>query len=225
MKQTRISSGSYTLTLFSPGASASGLIVLPMASDRADGILRLLPNLSAACLFIDGVDWNRDLSPWPARAVFSGEEDFAGQADAFLDSLTHELIPLAEAALPCRPGYRALAGYSLAGLFSVYAAFRTDAFDRIASVSGSMWYDGFLAFAQETPFTAPVTRACFSVGAKEKRTRNLRMASVEDCTREMETLFRTRGAETQFTLHPGNHFTDPEGRIAAAVKYLAGENG
>ncbi|MBQ0070847.1 MAG: hypothetical protein KBS81_03175, partial [Spirochaetales bacterium] len=37
-------------------------------------------------------DWNRDLSPWKAKAVFNGE-DFSGGADAFLRLLLEKTIP------------------------------------------------------------------------------------------------------------------------------------
>ena len=205
-----------------PAASRDGLIVIPTHSAPSEPLLRALESIPAALLFVC-VDWNRDLSPWPAKAVFPGEDDFAGRADDLLAELTGCILPLAEQALPSPPQYRALAGYSLAGLFCVYAAFRTAAFTRIASVSGSMWYDGFLSFAGQTPLAAPVERAWFSVGAKEKRTRNPRMASVEDNTRAMERLFRSRGAGTRFTLHPGNHFADTEARMAEALAFLAGE--
>lgn len=220
MKQTVISCGSYSLSLFQPDAPAEGIVVLPLNSEQAPGIISFLPDFPSALLFIDGIRWNHDLSPWPAAAVFPGEDAFSGQADVFLRQITQILLPAAEQALPCPPRYRALAGYSLSGLFSVYAAFRTNVFTRIGSASGSLWYDGFSLFAEETPLSAEIERAYFSIGTKEKRTRNLRMASVEDDTRKMESLFRSRGVKTSFAVNPGNHFCDTDARLAAALRFL-----
>ena len=83
-----------------------------------------------------------------------------------------------------------------------------------------MWYDGWLDFARQNPLAAPVDRAYFSVGAKEKKTRNVRMAAVEDCTRAMNDLFSDRGAESLLELNPGNHFVDADLRMAKAIRFL-----
>lgn len=210
----------HPVSIFLPEEATDGLILLPMEPDRAAGICALLKASRTALIAVGGFDWNRDLSPWPAPAVFPGEADFSGQADAFLQKLLHTILPEAEHAAHIAPTWRGVAGYSLAGLFAAYAAFRCEAFTRIASVSGSMWYDGWLSFARNTPFSAPVDRAYFSVGAKEKRTRNPRMAPVEANTQMMRELFADRGAESLFELNPGNHFVDTELRMVKAITFL-----
>ena len=43
--------------------------------------------------------------------------------------------------------YHAIAGDSMAGLFAVYALYRTQVFSRVASASGSLWYPGLLEYA------------------------------------------------------------------------------
>ena len=218
MQKRQILSAPYTLTLFLPDDPPQGMVFIPSHGD-AQAVCDALPGISAALVFIEGFDWNRDLSPWPAKAVF-GNDDFAGCADDFLDALICRLIPLAEQEAGFTPLWRGLAGYSLAGLFAVYAAYRCDEFTRVASASGSMWYDGWLDYAQRTPLAAAVTHAYFSVGDKEKRTRNARMAAVEDCTRAMADLLASRGARTSFVLNPGNHFTAAQERLSAAIAFL-----
>lgn len=37
-----------------------------------------------------------------------------------------------------------IAGYSLAGLFALYALYKTDVFTRVASMSGSLWFPGIM---------------------------------------------------------------------------------
>ena len=212
--------GGYSLTLLLPDREPDGAVYLPMHGSP-EGIWELLPQKTAALISIDGFDWNRDLSPWPAPAAFGGE-DFGGQADAFLARLTDDIIPFAEREAGLTPAWRGLSGYSLAGLFSVYAAYRTDLFSRVASVSGSMWYDGWMDYARRTPLAAPLRRTYFSVGAKEKKTRNVRMACVEENTRQMHGLLLSLGIGSRFHLNPGNHFVDADKRMAAAVGYLTG---
>ena len=99
---------------------------------------------SLAAIQID--DWNAALSPWPAKAVFKGEQDFAGQADAYLQELTGSIIPEITELLPEKPQYHVIAGYSMAGLFAVYALYRTQVFTHAASALGSLWNSGFLEY-------------------------------------------------------------------------------
>ena len=218
IQKRQILCGAHPLTLLLPDGAPEGIIYLPM-HENAEGIRDFLPEPRAALVFIGGFDWNRDLSPWPAKAVF-GDRDFGGQAAAFLKTLTEEILPAAEETAQFTPRWRGIAGYSLAGLFAVYAAYRCNAFTRVASVSGSTWYDGWLDYAARTPLAAPVDRAYFSVGTKEKKTRNARMATVEDSARAMRNLFAERGAESTFVLNPGNHFVDAEKRLADALAFL-----
>ena len=211
--------------------SRPGLIYFHGAQNAQDGLRlseELLEAANTACVCISGEDWNRDLTPWPAERVFQRGEDFGGKADDYLAFLTEKIIPHTEEALSLQPRFRALAGVSLAGLFSVYAAYRTDLFDRIASISGSLWYDGFLAFMRAHRPSRQLKRAYFSLGDRERKTGNCRMARVEDCTLEAVKLLRGElydavGERVFFEYNPGNHFADPEGRMEKAFRWLLRE--
>ena len=109
--------------------------------DLAAQASALLPEGAATVAAVEGVDWNRELTPWPAPPVARGQPEFGGGADTLLGELAGRILPEVEAEL--RPSARWIAGYSLAGLFAVYAALSTRLFARVASVSGSMWYPGF----------------------------------------------------------------------------------
>ena len=69
---------------------------------------------------VSGLNWEADLSPWTAGNLFKYSEMFTGGADAYLQFLTQQVLPQAEAGLNGIL-WRGLAGYSLAGLFTVYA--------------------------------------------------------------------------------------------------------
>lgn len=165
---------------------------------------------------VDGIDWNRDLTPWPAKAVFRGQPDFGGGAGAYLRELTGEIIPAVEEDL--QPCARIIAGYSLAGLFAVYAALETDLFQAAASVSGSMWYPGFAEYAEQKEGAPKL--AYFSVGDREKLGRNAAFHSIEGCTQRICNSFAERGARTVFELNPGGHFNDAEERMRRAFDWL-----
>ena len=167
---------------------------------------------------IDGADWGCDLTPWPAKAVFRGQPNFAGGADAHLKRLTERIVPMVEHVL--KPRSRMLAGYSLAGLFAVYAALQSEMFPLVASASGSMWYPDFEAFAEQSGRVPDCVY--FSVGEREKLGRNAAFRSIEDCTKRVCSLLESRGARTVFELNPGGHFDDPAGRMRRAVEWLSG---
>ncbi len=179
------------------------------------------PLLDSCCTLVEvsGFDWNRDLSPWPAPRVFAKGDDFSGGADGFLHQLLSEILPKTEAALPFPVADRGLAGYSLAGLFSLYALTRTDRFCRAGSFSGSLWYDGFVTYLQNQP--RPVgAKIALSLGDRERRSRNGRMAQVQDCTQQVLYLLQTKNTVT-FQLHAGGHFSQVPQRIAQGIRQLA----
>ncbi len=89
--------------------------------------------------------------------AFGRAPNRTGGADAYLDVLTRELIPYAEAHLPILPGTRGLAGHSYAGLFATYALQRApDAFDRYLVMSPALWFDdGNIFRAPFSPSQSP----------------------------------------------------------------------
>ncbi len=188
--------------------------------DMAQRLAGVLSGKETAFFAIEGEDWNADLSPWKAPAVFAGEEKFAGRADAYLDFLCRQVVPQTEYALHLSIKKRGLAGYSMAGLFSVYALYHTSLFTEIASVSGSLWYDGFLGFVKERDRVCEPGKIYFSVGKKEKKTRNPRMARVEECTRDIMKQLEKEGVSCFFEMNEGNHFYHVEERMEKAVRYL-----
>jgi len=201
-----------------PGSSDTA-VYLPMSGEEARALAALLPDPRPTLIAVE-VDWNRDLTPWPAPRAFRGGEDFTGGAADFLRELTRRLIPEAEARLSVPPARRMIAGYSLGGLFAVYAALSSDCFDLAASMSGSLWYDGFAEEAVSRAGECRAARMYFSLGDREARTRNPRMARVEECTRRVEAALREAGVETRLEMNPGGHFQDVPKRIARGIAAL-----
>lgn len=175
-------------------------------------------------------NWNRDFSPWPQEGVRKGEY-FEGGAPGTLVWLRESAIPYIENRLLSKPSLRMTAGYSLAGLFSLWAYLKCGCFFGAASVSGSLWYPGWLDMLEESiaarkdllPAGQHTEDSIYlSLGRKEEKTRNLRMAAVGDATRETERLLRENLFLKYLTLewNPGGHFTDPERRMAKGMAWL-----
>ena len=164
--------------------------------------------LSFALAAVPVADWNRDLSPWPAPPVF-GKIPFAGGAQETLDRLLADVLPALTSRFPGAPVV--LGGYSLAGLFALWAATRTPAFAAVNAASPSVWYPDFLPYVQAHPLRTGAV--CLSLGDREERAKNPVMARVGDCIRALHALQSER---TPCTLdwNPGNHFQDAPGRTA-----------
>jgi hypothetical protein len=154
-------------------------------------------------------DWNRDLSPWKAPAVF-GNEDFGDGAQETLAKV------LAETGDPAKTYY--IGGYSLAGLFALWAVYQTDRFRGAAAASPSMWFPGFVKYMGENPVRAD--KVYLSLGDREEKTRNQVMAAVGDCIRAGYETLRGQGVTSALEWNRGNHFKDPDLRTAAAFAWL-----
>ena len=163
--------------------------------------------LMMAALLVD--DWNRDLSPWPAPAVF-GKDGFGDGAKNTLNVIITELLPKIQMEWLAKEKKLRyiIGGYSLAGLFALWSVYQTDCFSGCAAVSPSVWFPDWIRYAGEHPALADVIY--LSLGKKEEKTRNPVMARVGECIVKQHELL----AERQVCLewNEGNHFTDPEGR-------------
>ncbi|PWM65910.1 MAG: hypothetical protein DBX38_06050 [Eubacteriales Family XIII. Incertae Sedis bacterium] len=229
MKETHIIAGK-TVNIFVPSSSKGNIsraIYLNGGYEDADKIWEAFSyeEMKSALIAIDVTDeWNAALTPYPAPRLFKGGEDFAGRADSYSNSLMRIMLT-AEERISEMTGVkvkaRAIAGYSLAGLFAVYSFYKTDAFDRLASMSGSLWFDGFIEFMRENKLKKVPEKAYFSLGDREKKARNKRMASVEDCTVQAVEIFKEAGAETLFELNAGGHFDGEIERIVKGLRFIA----
>ncbi len=91
-----------------------------------------------------------DYTPWSAPAIMNGLPDFGGLGDGYLNFLANGLkshIDTIYRTLP-DPLDTCIIGASLGGLISLYAIYRQNCFGRVASISGSLWYPGFVHFMQ-----------------------------------------------------------------------------
>ena len=168
-----------------PGA-APGCPLVVLNDNRDDGRVRdELAALGApdhSLLVVGGLAWNHDLTPWDCPPLLEGGEPSTGGADEYLGLLLGGILPRARALLGGEPAFLALAGYSLAGLFALYAPYRCDAFARVASMSGSLWFPGFADYAREHDLQRTPERAYLSLGKKEARTRNRLLRGVRGDT-------------------------------------------
>ena len=156
-------------------------------------------------------DWNRELSPWEAPAVF-GKEGFGKGAGDTLDFIRTDLLP--------GEGCCILGGYSLAGLFALWASTQPggERFAGIAAASPSVWFPGWQDHVRKNPLKARVVY--LSLGDREERTRNPVMSRVGEAIRELAGLSREReDMKSILEWNKGGHFQDPGPRTARAFAW------
>ena len=139
--------GAVLMQIYEFGNPESDIVLIqPVDSHDLEGIVHEFAVIQDHCdqevrlLAAQVMNWNRDLSPWEAPAVF-GKDDFGSGASETLG----ELLSL------CGNKSKTyfIGGYSLAGLFALWAAYQTDAFFGVAAASPSVWFPGFVEYMRQ----------------------------------------------------------------------------
>lgn len=211
------------VTIFPSQKAGAPLVILNAVRDEGAVVyneIRSLTDKDFSMAVIGNIDWNADMSPWPIPAVAKWDTPCTGGADTYLKKLTDIILPEIINQLTHKPAYVALAGYSLGGLFAVYSMYRTDAFSRIASASGSFWYPDFIRFVKDNEMIAQPEKIYFSLGDQEAKTRNKILCTVQKNTEELYHFYRDKGITDVFELNPGNHTKDGVLRMAKAICWI-----
>ena len=163
-------------------------------------------------------DWFRDLAPWSIPSPFRGQPDFGDGAEETLRKILEEILPEIRRRSGRSDQTIILGGYSLAGFFALWAGYRTDAFAGIAAASPSVWYPGWIEFAEKEKFRA--SAAYLSLGDREDRTRNPVMKPVGENIRRQYDILRRQGVDTTLQWNEGNHFVDSDRRTALGFAWV-----
>ena len=165
--------------------------------------------------------WNDDLSPWPVPPVW-GKQGFGGRAGDTLAWL-EQAVPVIRRQYSIKEDCKiVLGGYSLAGLFSLWAATRTDALYGVAAASPSVWFPGWPEYEAAHPIQ---TRHVYlSLGDREGYTKNRTMAAVGGNIRTLHTVLTRRGTVCTLEWNAGGHFKDADLRTAKAFVWVMERN-
>ena len=201
----------------------SPLIIMNTAGTESSAVFECAKKLTESpftLASVSGIKWNDEMTPWPSPPVSSWDTPYSGLADKYLTQLEETIIPEIISRLGAEPEYIAAAGYSLGGLFALYALFRTDIFSRAASISGSLWYPGFADFAEANELKCSPSLIYVSLGDREAKKGSPMMRSVQEKTESIVAAFRQKGLNVIFEMNPGSHFSQPEMRTAKAIRAL-----
>ena len=166
--------------------------------------------------------WNDELSPWEAPAVW-GKQGFGGKAGDTLRFLTEQVIPTLKQQFHLPENVKIiLGGYSLAGLFALWASTQTDLFYGVAAASPSVWFPDWMEFEQQRPIQTQ--HIYLSLGDKEEHTKNAVMAAVGDNIRALHRELAGRGKDCTLEWNSGGHFKDADLRTARAFRWVMEES-
>lgn len=168
----------------------------------------------------DVTDWNAQFSPWTAPAVF-GKDAFSGKGNDTLRFLEDEFLPEIKSKFPKSEVF--LTGYSLAGLFSLWALYETDKFNGAVCCSSSLWFDKWDEYASLHRIKSPST-IYMSLGDREEKTKNKVMSKVGDRTRRQAEILKEDPSVEKlfFEWNEGGHFDEPLKRVAKGITRILG---
>ena len=186
-----------------------------MAEEETAFLREACPGISVALAAVQ-TDWFNELAPWTAEPVFPGRPAFGAGAPELLREILDGLLP-ALLGGNHRPRLL-LGGYSLAGLFALWAGCQTDVFEGIAAVSPSVWYPGWTEYAKAHPFRAKA--AYLSLGDREAKTRHPLMRTADTALISQRETLEAQGIPVLLEWNPGNHFQNAAQRTAKGFAAL-----
>ena len=219
MKQTETIGGRECTLYTMDGAQA--LLLQPVDDhdssllDSEEALIRSLNTMPFNLVAFRINDWMSELTPWTAPPAF-GKQPFGDGAEDTLGYVKDNLLP----ALAERWGdmQLVLGGYSLAGLFSLWAGYNSSLFDGLAAASPSVWYPRWTDYMEGKVMHGKAVY--LSLGDREARTKNPVMAHVDDAIRLQHDLLAAQGMATTLEWNPGGHFIDSEKRMAKAFAWV-----
>ena len=161
-------------------------------------------------------DWTLDLMPWPDGNI-SRDPEAGRHGQETLQFILQDLLPELERRYGRLPVI--LGGYSLGGLFALWASVQTDGFQAVAAASPSVWIHGWLPFAKKN---APKAGHIYlSLGDREEHVKNQAIARVGDNLRAYYEMLRNPLGPEHCTLvwEEGGHFNENAGRLARAFAW------
>ena len=200
--------------------NCGGPVVFWGMADRGDdsvnSVISYLEESKFSCTLFafETENWNRDFSPWEMKC---DDMYFEGCGSAVLKWIADFAVPYVKERYSNTDAY-IIAGYSLSGLFALWAFYEMQIFKGVACCSASLWFEGWDEYAALAK--APVRSVVYlSLGGKEANSPNSVMASIGDKYKLQENRCKNDRniSKTVFEMNPGGHFSNTSKRIAKGI--------
>lgn len=219
MKESFTISGK-SIILYKAKQPNQPLVVLNMFEDDSTGVvaeLQKMGDFDINLLVISKLEWNAELSPWEIPSISKYESPFTGGAPQYLEWLLNEALPKAKSLIEGTATKIYIAGYSMAGLFALYALYACDAFDRAACMSSSFWYPDFKEYVATHEMKRAPEKLYFSLGDKEAKTKHAILKTVQENTDAIVNNLKARKIDVTYEMNEGNHFKNIDRRVAKGI--------
>ena len=196
-----------------PGAEVNNILYV-LAAETVE-----LEPMDGICIaMVYPFDWTAYMTPWVHEGDIGGE---TGRGAEYAKDFFFEVVSPVERSLTANIKHRGIAGYSLGGLMALYMSVKLPGFDFVGSVSGSLWYTGAVEYFIGSRTKEEIRSAYFSLGNKEKNTKDPERSHVEDNTNLIVSAL-SRDIEVFYESNPGGHFTQIPERIKKCIAYYLG---
>lgn len=214
----------YDITFFKGSKKSKLVIFIHENKTLVEKIYKNVKRAKPTIICIDGADWNADFSPVATSMKMFGKNTiFSGNASRYLLFFKNTIFPkcLKELGITNENEYRlCIAGYSLAGLFSVYSIFNSDLFTYCLSCSSSLWFPHFVDSIKSKKVSCKLEFAYFSLGDQEELSKDENISKVNLYTDECIKILKEQKIKTLFKSNSGGHFKEVELRILKAINEL-----
>lgn len=189
------------------------LVVCILHAQATDVILEAADRPLNVLIPLD-MEWDEDLSPWAHEPVVMKEDHFTGQGPAFAQTVAKA----ADWARTLAGSVQViLAGYSMGGLFALFAPTIAGCYDALVCASGSVWFPGFADYMDSHAFLAKPKAIWLSLGDKETKVKNSVLQTTWACMEELKKRFEQEDIACRLCQEQGNHFQDAAGRVARGI--------
>ncbi len=212
------------VALYRNGRDGVPVVYASMYAEAGEAVLRQCEKLGCGpfhLVSVTGLRWDEELSPWAHDPVVSADDHFTGEADRYARCLEEQVVPFIEERVGTPPR-RVIAGYSMGGLFALYAPYVTELFSDAVSASGSVWYPDFVPYVKAHSFLRKPDAIYLSLGDLESRTKNQYLSQTETCMRELRDAYQSDGIASILEMNPGNHYKDADLRLAKGIAWVMG---
>lgn len=190
---------------------------LKLMKSEAEAIQEYTKKTDWCLVAVPVSSWNEDLTPWKAEPVI-GKLGFGNGAAQTLYEMQQNVIPSLNLESTTGENRYYLCGYSLAGLFALWAAYQTDMFSGIVAASPSVWYPNWINYSKTHYIKA--NAVYLSLGDREEKTKNPVMSTVGSAIRELHGVLVADGINSCLEWNPGNHFVNSDKRTAKGIAWM-----
>lgn len=224
MEKRTINIDNYNCTFISDNWKGPCVIYIAgtfMENDLSEIYTRIYNKINKDFIFcILTVDnWDDNLTPWEVGEIFKGRS-FGGHGNILLTTLCEKIIPyIKDTFVECNR--QIISGYSLAGLFSLWAVYESNIFDGAVCCSPSVWYPDWDKYIESRSLDQK-TDIYLSLGDKEEKTKHPLMKQVGERIRQQYAIIQKQDNVSEIILewNEGGHFADTVDRVSKGIVWM-----